>query len=130
LAASVAILIGFVAGRTSVPNQQQLRAEIKSEIQKEILAAVSTQAGPTDEFARQFRANLDAAMMRIATAPNTAETQRAVLAMLTEMREQQAANYLSLRKDLETLAANADQRLQVTRRQILELAASATEPNQ
>lgn len=46
--------------------------------------------------------------------------------ILAELRDQQSANYISLRKDLETLASNADARLQLASRRILELAANQT----
>ena len=101
-AAAAVLLFGFAVGRATGPSAAEIKAQVAQEVReslrKELLASVKTQPQP-------------------APAP------REVLQLLTEIREQQAANYLSLRSDLETLASNADARLQSARRQLLELAA-------
>jgi hypothetical protein len=101
LAASIVLCIGFALGRFAGPNPSEIKAAVKAEVardlQNQLAAALHGQRKP----------EVDA---------NT------ILGLLTELRDQQDRNYVSLRKDLETLAANADARLQSTRRQILELA--------
>lgn len=100
-AAAAIALCAFGIGRASSPSAAEIKTQVAQEVRdslrKELMASVKTQPPPG--------------------AP------REVLELLTEIREQQAANYLSLRNDLETLASNADARLQTARRQLLELAA-------
>jgi hypothetical protein len=98
------LLVGFAVGRVSGPSaveiKTQVAQEVRESLRKELLASVRAQG-----------------------QPQTPPAPREVLQLLTEIREQQAANYLSLRNDLETLASNADARLQMARRQLMELAA-------
>ena len=101
LAASIVLCVGFALGRFTGPSAAEIKAAVKADVSRDLqnqLAAALRQ---------QPKSEIDA---------NT------ILGLLTELRDQQDRNYVSLRKDLETLAANADARLQSTRRQILELA--------
>lgn len=104
IAASVVLCIGFGMGRFTGPNETEIQTRVKAEVTRDIETKLATlrqmQSGPTD------------------LAP--------ILAALAELRDQQSANYLSLRKDLETLASNADARLQLASRRILDLAANQT----
>jgi hypothetical protein len=90
---------GFLAGRASAPRAEEIKTQVAQEVReslrKELLASLT---------------------------PEPQKPPQEVLTLLMEIREQQAANYLSLRTDLETLASNADARLQSARRQLLELA--------
>jgi hypothetical protein len=101
-AAALFLAVGILVGRASGPSAAEIKAQVAQEVReslrKELLASVKT-------------------------APPSQPAPREVLELLTEIREQQAANYLSLRNDLETLASNADARLQLARRQLMELAA-------
>jgi hypothetical protein len=113
-AAALAICAGFAAGKLSAPNAAEIKAQLATELRQEM----------SRELQARF-ANVPAS----APAPVTQAVadNRAILALLAEIREQQAANYLSLRTDLETLASTADARLQSTRRQIMELASVTTQ---
>lgn len=100
LAASIVLCVGFALGRFTGPNPEEMKTALKAELSRDVqqqLATLRTQSKP----------QIDATT---------------ILALLSELRDQQDRNYVSLRKDLETLASNADARLQSTRRQILELA--------
>jgi hypothetical protein len=99
-AAALVLCAGIAIGRATAPDAAQIKADVAREVREalrqEALAQVKMDSQkPSPEL----------------------------LGLLTQIREQQTANYLSLRNDLETLAANADSRLQMTRRQIVELAA-------
>ena len=94
-AAALAISVGVGIGRMSAPDASQIKAQVAAELRQELKRELAAQKPPAND--------------------------RAVMALLTEIREQQSANYLQLRTDLETLAANADSRLQTTRRQLMEL---------
>ena len=101
LAASMVLCVGFSLGRFTGPNAAEIQAAVKADLARDLetkLASLQKQDGKTD------------------FTP--------ILAALTELRAQQNANYISLRKDLETLASTADARLQLTSRRIRELAAN------
>ena len=103
LAASMALCVGFGVGRLSGPNAAEIQAAVKADL------------------ARDLETKLTAALeQKNGAQPDLTP----ILAALTELRAQQNANYISLRKDLETLASTADARLQFTSRRILELAAN------
>jgi hypothetical protein len=104
IAAGIVLCVGFSLGRLTGPSAAKIQAAVKADVLREIQK--QRPASPPDQSKPQIDANT-------------------ILALLTELREQQSANYLSLRKDLETLASTADARLQSTRRQILDLAAGA-----
>jgi hypothetical protein len=101
-AAAVILCAGFLSGRATGPSAEQIKAQVAQEVRESLRQEI------------------------VATV--TAQTQRPqpeVLALLNDIRQQQAANYISLRSDLETLAANADAGLQSTRRKLLELAGTS-----
>jgi hypothetical protein len=101
LAASIVLCVGFALGRFTGPNPAEIQAAVKAElshdVQQQLAAALHERPTPEIDM-------------------NT------IFTLLADLRDQQDRNYVSLRKDLETLASNADARLQSTRRQILELA--------
>jgi hypothetical protein len=108
IAASVVLCIGFGLGRFTGPSAAQIEARVKADVtrdvQQQLLAATRNQQ----------KAAIDST---------------AILALLNQLRDQQAANYISLRKDLETLASTADSRLNSNSRQIRELVASFSDSN-
>lgn len=100
IAAGIVLCVGFGLGRLAGPNAAQIEASVKDSVSRDLqqqLVALNAQKKPEVDPV-------------------------AILALLTELREQQTANYVSLRKDLETLASTADARLQSNSRQILQLA--------
>ena len=108
IAAGVVLCVGFGLGRFSGPSAAQIEARVKADVtrdvQHQLLSAMQDQQ----------KARIDSA---------------AILALLNQLRDQQAANYISLRKDLETLASTADSRLNSNSRQIRELVASFSDSN-
>jgi hypothetical protein len=104
LAAGIVLCVGFGLGRFTGPNATQIEAKVKADVTREV------QRHLVAALREQRKSEID---------PNT------IVALLTQLREQQTANYVSLRRDLETLASTADARLQSNTRQIRELAASA-----
>lgn len=99
LAASIVLCVGFGLGRFTGPNAAEIKADLARDLETKLAGALAQkQSGATD------------------LTP--------ILAALAELRQQQSANYVSLRKDLETLAATADARIQLTTRRLTELAAN------
>lgn len=138
-AAGVALLLtaGFAAGRaSSVTNARELRAAIEPAIRKEL----------KQEFAQQFRADLDkaSAATLAASAEQTktmlddyaraADTRNAavvsdIYANLDQMESQRLADYVSLKKDVDTVAVNTDAGLRETERQLVLVADTARPPS-
>lgn len=82
IAASAAMLIGFAFGRSTTSADI---AAVKAQIHEEVVAQVNREQSARD---------------------------RAVIRAMQELRDQQTANYLLLRNDLETLASTAEARIQ------------------
>jgi hypothetical protein len=99
IAASMVLCVGFGLGRFTGPNAAEIQAAVKAEVTRDLetkLAALQPkQPAKTD------------------LTP--------ILAALAELRDQQSANYISLRKDLETLASTADARIQLATRRLAQL---------
>lgn len=106
LAASIVLCVGFALGRFTGPTAAEIEAAVKADVSRDLQNQLAT------ALRQKPKPEVDA---------NT------ILGLLTELRDQQDRNYVSLRKDLETLASNADARLQSTRRQILELAGNGAQ---
>ena len=135
--AGVAMLLatGFFAGRaSSASDARQLRAAIEPAIRQEL----------KQEFAQSLRTELD--KMTEATLAASAEQARAIVAdyareaearntatasdvyaALDQMESQRVADYVSLKKDVDTVAVNTDASLRETERQLV-LFADATHP--
>ena len=103
MAAGIVLCIGFALGRFTGPSAAEIKAAVKADVSRDLQTQIAA------ALRQQPKPEIDATT---------------ILGLLTELRDQQDRNYVSLRKDLETLASNADARLQSTRRQILELAGS------
>lgn len=116
--------------------RQELGRELNSDLQS-VLAACT-------RMTNEFRQHLDRDLERIAAAAleaSSQETQRAfnkltqtirnareedreaMLTLVRQLEERHAADYLSLRKDLETVASLADDEIRRARRTILQFAA-------
>ena len=103
MAAGIVLCVGFALGRFTGPSAAEIKAAVKADVSRDLQTQIAA------ALRQQPKPEIDATT---------------ILGLLTELRDQQDRNYVSLRKDLETLASNADARLQSTRRQILELAGS------
>jgi hypothetical protein len=152
IAALLMLGVGFSLGRFSSASARevkasvtvQLRDELRRELKIDLLAAVADPEQPTqNEFQRQLRSRFKASLTSILNGParqeqpsvqeilqavlkNRVQDRREVLALLSQFQQQLAADYLSLRKDLENLASTADDRLQQTRWQLTQLAANTS----
>jgi hypothetical protein len=129
--------VGFIAGRvtSATGDMAKVRAALAPEIQAQVR---STRAEMQQEFAQMLRRELDkTSEATVATAGEqtrewladcvaTLEAQRAednrnVYANLEQMQTQGAANYLQLKKDVDTIAVNTDAGLRHTE-QLIQLA--------
>lgn len=99
IAASIVLCVGFGLGRFTGPNTAEIQSAVKAEVTRDLetkLAALQPK--------QQAKTDLTP-----------------ILAALAELRDQQSANYISLRKDLETLASTADARIQLATRRLAQL---------
>ena len=107
-AAAVMISLGFGLGRVFKPtpvNATELRASIKSEIRKELIAEVSNQRSELE----RYKAALD---------QQREEDTKALLAAMRKLEADRQKELLSLRKDLETVALLTQVGLQQANQQI------------
>ena len=146
-AAAVLVLgIGFGFGRLSsggALTQQAIAASVKQQVRdqlkSELLAALSPPRGVNDAFHAQFRRELMVAAAGQAPGTETSgqvqqilagyqqrqdENQRLLLTLIARLRQQHEADYFSLRHDLETAVAFADDDLRENKQQLNLLAAT------
>lgn len=140
-AAAVALFagIGFGAGRFSVPVavdpqkvraaiepqiRQQLRAEFAQTIQEELSKSAAATLAASRQQAREMLADYAQKIENARAKDNTA-----ISAVLDRLDSQQADDYMSLKKQLDTVAVLTDAGLRRTENQMVELA-GMTAPNQ
>lgn len=130
--------VGFSAGRFSMarPDLQKLRAEIEPQLRQELRAElVQTMREELDKSAaatlaasrEQTRGMLAGYAQKIENA--RADDNAVISAALDRLDSQQADDYVSLKKQLDTVAVMTDTGLRQTESQMVELAGMAT-PNQ
>ncbi|MHB1308561.1 MAG: anti-sigma factor family protein [Limisphaerales bacterium] len=124
-AAAVVILgAGVLAGRLSTPRVDPallaasiapaIREEVRKEFEADLQSAMKTAQIDTDR-------KLDEMALAWATARQ--EDQQATLTLVTAAERQRRTDFAWLRRDLETVAVNADERFDTTRRALGQLAA-------
>ena len=141
LAAVVVLGLGCLIGRLSAP-QVDVSA-VRAAVEKDLTAALAGDAsGLTTDFQRQLRANLDNWNARIraearlenqrlveevAESLGTAQQQdrESILAFLNRTEQKRQAEYVSLRRSLETVALVADDKFQRTETELGALASYA-----
>lgn len=116
IAAAILLMTGTVAGRLTAPrvNVEQLRAEWRQASQAELQTAVKTAIAETDR-------RLDDLTQAWAAA--RAQDQQTTLALHQRAEAQRKTDLAWLRRDLETVALTADERLDTTQRGLSQLAA-------
>jgi anti-sigma factor RsiW len=152
LAAMIVLGLGFASGRLSSPRaadltamraglaaelQQRLRTDLAADFQA-ALGLARTQI--TNEFQGQLATGMEKAAA-VAVGASSRETQRLLdgvlqleqtardsdrqntLALYQQLRQHVAEDYLSLRKDLETVASLTDTEIRGARQSIIQLAA-------
>ena len=133
LAAAIVLGIGIGLGRRSTPSagkietavSRQVREELRQEIRSDLLAAFAADPQSVqDSFGRQLAREIGQS-----SAKRREEERQALTEAFNRLQQDQTAYYLSLRKDLETLATTADAGLQQTRRQLAQMEAYAEPAN-
>jgi len=136
--AGVAMLVatGFFAGRiSSASDARQLRAAIepaiRQELKQEIAQSLRTELDKTT--AATLAASAEQAKAIVADYAREAEARNAatasdIYAALDQMESQRVADYVSLKKDVDTVAVNTDAGLRETERQLVLVADAAHPP--
>lgn len=124
----------------------ELRADLQREIDQRLMPAVAAvRAEVAGELRQQFARDLaqaitasaqssDRELQRVSgeffqALENGRETdRRVVFALIEQIQKQQSADYVSLRKDLETMAALTDDEIRGTRLSLRQLVANTTVP--
>ena len=145
LAAALVLGAGLLIGRFTAPtpvNAAELRAEVESSVrsslQREMQVALGQMRTQTAEAVAAAEARLVKASASdtqrvwqglLDVLSNTrAEDARSVQALLQRVQERHDAQFVALRKDLETLASTADEQLQQARLGLVQLAAAHKNP--
>ncbi len=140
IAALLVLGLGFTLGRFSGPNEGKIVArvhdQLRQELRTDLLAAISaSDQPPRTRFQQQLRtdlvtfvggtANVSETRLAAAVRQVRQDERRDLVALITQLQQQVAGELIALRKDLESLASTADARLQQTRWQLTQLAASS-----
>jgi len=149
VAALVVLGIGFSLGRWSMPDASRLQASIANQVKRQVLADLQADilaaASPTGSLHSDFQNRLHAALANRVdpnarpSAADSAILERVIseiraarqedrgtlLAAINRLEQQSGAQYLSLRRDLETAVSVADDRFKQTSRRIWELSSIA-----
>jgi hypothetical protein len=146
VAAAIILLLGFGVGRQTAPSPTKLKLEVLAEVREQLKADLIAATAPAyvrtlNGFQSQLRSNMQANLI----APGTTaareqqqalnsfvqmvqnkqdENQRAVLLLLRNIEQQHTADYIALRKDLETAVSAADTDLQLNSQRLTRLAAA------
>lgn len=126
IAALLLLCVGLAAGRLSNPrlDPDQVRAQLvpalRQELRQDFESTLQTAMKEADH-----RADLRLQQLVQAWSTARAEDQNAVLALYQKAERQRKADVASLRRDLETVAINADARLDTTQRSLGQLLASS-----
>ncbi len=145
-AAAVVLALGFTFGRMGAPTiaeMHQLTTVLRAEMETKLASVREEHA----QMLRQQRAELVEAVHAAAIDASGEEAehlfarivkvieegreaeQGAYLAALKQLEERRLTDYAALRKDLDTVAVNADDGLSQTREQLIELAAFKQAPS-
>jgi hypothetical protein len=143
LAAAIVLGVGFGFGRLSVLRaasfQQSVathvREDLKRELQADLLAALDADGAAKDDFQHQLRVAVQTAQAKSATQDSRLcreliqlehqqrlQDKQRLLSFITAVHDQQVADTLALRQDLETAVSTADSDLRQDSRRINELA--------
>lgn len=145
-AAAVVLGAGIAVGRMTAPGsvdirqlELSLRAEMESKLSANRTELLASFQKHTSELATNVQAVATAAATReaevlLAKFTQALDVQReaerdALVGALRSMEERRATDFASLRKDLDTLAVNADDGLSRTQEQLMELASMTQTPS-
>jgi hypothetical protein len=117
-AAAILLGVGLVAGRLSAPrvNPDQIRSEMQRQFRTELQSATAALEAESDR-------KLEDLAQAWATA--RAQDQQATLTLYQRAEAQRKTDLAWLRRDVETLALNAEQRIDTTQRGLSQLAAAS-----
>ncbi len=139
-AAAIVLCAGFVLGRVSVLSsasmENRLMSQVRGQLQEELLTALKSEStakpGFHSRFAVELRTALDsAAVQTLQRSGELTEIEKQLdqaqwqmIAAINELKAQQMADYISLRKDLETAVSAADTNLRENDIRLSELAST------
>jgi hypothetical protein len=115
-AAAVVLVIGFAIGRSSATHvdAEKVRAAVEQDLRGELAQIARDEAAKTASVALT-------AFSQKAETRRIAEN-RAIFAVLERLETQHATDCLTLKKELDTLAINADAGLRLTEEQLVQFA--------
>jgi hypothetical protein len=131
VAAAIVLAAGIGIGRLTAPDAQTMRTEIEAAVK----AAVAAQTQQAINDAEQRIVSVSQAEARDlwrafseALADARREERAATLSLFQQLQQEQQAEYVALRRDLETMATVADQEIRLTNLKMTQLAANSPTP--
>ncbi len=112
-AAALFLAAGFIFGRSSTPSLESVRQELQAESGRQLHALREEVVQAQASGVRASAARTGEALKRLAEVlrAERAEEQRSVWALLETLDQEHRADFIALRKDLETLATQTDREI-------------------
>ena len=130
MAAALVLAAGIAIGRVTAPDTEKMQEQVVASVKAMLAHQLQQAAGETEARltgASEERANelWDAFSERLAAARE--EDRRAMLTLSEQYRLEQEERYVNLRRDLETLALQADQEIRQANFKLTQLAGTNNE---
>jgi hypothetical protein len=110
VAAAIVLAAGVALGRMTVPNTEDVRAEVEASVTSALAAEFQQALERSEALAQQNSRDAVQSFSEILEAART-EDRQALAALLQEQQRASEARFVNLRRDLETVALLADQEL-------------------
>ena len=131
VAAAIVLAAGIGIGRLTAPDAKAMRAEVEAAV-KTAMAAETQQAVNEAEQRVISESQAEARDLWRAFSEALADARReeraATLSLFQQLQQEQQAEYVALRRDLETMATVADQEIRLTNLKMTQLAANSPTP--
>jgi len=126
-AAALCLCVGFGVGRltSATVSVEKLRAAIEPQLRQEVALMLRRELDQTAAATLRVSSEQTKALLAdyaAAAATKRAEDNSAVFTALNKLDAQRIADYLSLKKDVDTVAINTDAGLRSTQRELIQLA--------
>jgi hypothetical protein len=134
MAALIILGVGIGVGRLTSPaplDGEAVKASVLADVSATLDRATAEYNGLLAAAESRMAAQTQVALQALGSellesvSDGRAQDQRAVQAVIDQLKQQRDADYVSLRRDLETVAAAADQQLQQARLKLFELAVNS-----
>jgi hypothetical protein len=128
MAAAIVLAAGLAIGRVTAPNAQTMRAEIERSVKAAVAQQVQQALAESETRLAAAERQDSAELWRVFSETLAAareEDHQATAALFESYQRQQEIRYVNLRRDLETLASQADQEIRQANFKLTQLVGNA-----